>query len=206
MNIVEYTNGQTNSTKITENFKVSEFSCNDGSGYMKLDLDGVEQLQQVRDVIGGAINITSAYRNETYNAKVGGASSSKHITGQAFDCQFSAVGLPLFCKTAQVAGFKGIILYDKLNFVHVDTRDSQYFAYNDTSKTVTTWLTQISSGSSGQDVTDLQTMLNKVDGAGLDVDGKFGSATKAAVMAFQTANNLVIDGICGKLTWTALLQ
>lgn len=36
------------------------------------------------------------------------------------------------------------------------------------------------------------------------VDGKFGTETRAAVRAFQTAAGLVVDGVCGPKTWAAL--
>ena len=40
---------------------------------------------------------------------------------------------------------------------------------------------------------------------GVDADGIFGSKTKAAVLAYQSASGLTADGICGPKTWTALL-
>lgn len=40
---------------------------------------------------------------------------------------------------------------------------------------------------------------------GLTVDGAYGSKTKKAVAAYQSANNLKSDGICGAKTWNALI-
>lgn len=54
-------------------------------------------------------------------------------------------------------------------------------------------------GSSGPDVVTLQTKL------AISADGKFGPMTKAAVMAFQSANGLVADGVVGTKTWAALM-
>ena len=54
------------------------------------------------------------------------------------------------------------------------------------------------------DVIDLQTMLNKVNGAGLDVDGIFGAGTQQAIKNYQSRKGLTADGICGDATWTAL--
>lgn len=62
----------------------------------------------------------------------------------------------------------------------------------------------VRSGSRGDDVKTLQTMLNAVQNAGLSVDGIFGSLTEAAVKRFQSANGLTVDGICGAKTWAAL--
>jgi peptidoglycan hydrolase-like protein with peptidoglycan-binding domain len=53
----------------------------------------------------------------------------------------------------------------------------------------------------------LQFMLNFVKGTDdLDVDGIFGPKTEAAVRAFQQNENLSVDGIVGKQTWTTLLR
>ncbi len=41
---------------------------------------------------------------------------------------------------------------------------------------------------------------------GIDVDGIFGQDTKRAVSAYQSANKLDADGVCGPKTWKALLD
>ncbi|NEQ72419.1 MAG: peptidoglycan-binding protein [Okeania sp. SIO2C9] len=70
-----------------------------------------------------------------------------------------------------------------------------------TTQTTSTRLT-VSLGSTGQDVKDLQVVLNAtVADNSLVVDGVFGNLTKAAVMAFQKENGLTIDGIVGSQTW-----
>lgn len=51
------------------------------------------------------------------------------------------------------------------------------------------------------EVCALQILLN----AGLDVDGVFGTKTKKAVAAYQSANGLEPDGKCGSKTWAALI-
>jgi hypothetical protein len=58
-------------------------------------------------------------------------------------------------------------------------------------------------GTSGADVRRMQTLLN-AKGIAVGVDGIFGSKTADAVKAFQSANNLVADGVCGRHTWDAL--
>ena len=62
---------------------------------------------------------------------------------------------------------------------------------------------QISYGSSGDDVKKLQELLNG-NGYSLDVDGRFGPKTQAAVKDYQTKNKLKVDGIVGTNTWGAL--
>lgn len=63
---------------------------------------------------------------------------------------------------------------------------------------------ELTVGSRGKLVTDLQRELKQ---AGFDpkaIDGDFGAHTKAAVEAFQRARHLTVDGVAGKETWTAL--
>ena len=62
---------------------------------------------------------------------------------------------------------------------------------------------QVSYGSQGSDVTELQKLLNK-NGYKLDEDGIFGAKTQAAVKDYQQKNNLTVDGIAGEQTWGAL--
>lgn len=58
-------------------------------------------------------------------------------------------------------------------------------------------------GMTGADVRELQQKLGEW-GYPLQVDGKFGPLTKAAVEAFQKACQLKVDGIVGIQTWTEL--
>lgn len=59
-------------------------------------------------------------------------------------------------------------------------------------------------GDKGENVKTLQTILNEVDDAGLDVDGSFGSKTQTAVKNFQKEYKLKVDGIAGPATWSKL--
>ncbi|MEV2243011.1 peptidoglycan-binding protein [Streptomyces sp. NPDC049970] len=61
-------------------------------------------------------------------------------------------------------------------------------------------------GSAGAQVKAVQTLLNQQGYEAGAVDGAFGSATKGAVQAFQTARGLSADGVVGAKTWTALLS
>lgn len=58
-------------------------------------------------------------------------------------------------------------------------------------------------GSSGADVEALQQQLTAA-GHACTVDGKFGPATRAAVVAFQRQRGLAADGVVGPMTWQAL--
>ena len=65
---------------------------------------------------------------------------------------------------------------------------------------------QVSYGSKGSDVTELQKLLNSAGNYNLAVDGNFGSKTQAAVKDYQQKNNLAVDGIVGTNTWGALTK
>lgn len=71
---------------------------------------------------------------------------------------------------------------------------------------VTVTVKEVSTGSSGRAVKNLQLILNNRGYNCGTADGDFGSKTKAAVIAFQKAQGLGADGIVGTKTWTALFK
>jgi len=63
----------------------------------------------------------------------------------------------------------------------------------------------LSFGSTGEDVKDLQVVLNAtVAEHSLVVNGVFGNQTKKAVMVLQKQYSLTIDGIVGNQTWAVV--
>ena len=65
-------------------------------------------------------------------------------------------------------------------------------------------VTTLRKGSSGDDVKNLQELLNR-NGYNLDVDGVFGSKTQAAVRDYQAKTGISVDGIAGEQTYSALM-
>ena len=59
-------------------------------------------------------------------------------------------------------------------------------------------------GDEGSDVRDLQVMLPRFPLR--DVDGDFGPQTEGCVCDYQRSRGLMVDGICGQETWTALYE
>ena len=122
-----YSKAKNGNQKLSENFKVKEFACKDGSDPIFISPELVEVLQAIRDHFGKAVTITSAYRTSAHNKskKVGGKAYSQHLYGTAADIKVKGV------KPREVAAFAetllpdrgGIGVYD--TFVHVDVRQSK---------------------------------------------------------------------------------
>ena len=110
------------STYLSKNFKVREFKCNDGSDTVLISDKLVGLLQNIRDHFGAAVTINSAYRTESYNKKIGGATKSQHVNGTAADIVVKGA-TPL-----EVAQYVEHIMPDSggigvyQSFTHVDVR------------------------------------------------------------------------------------
>ena len=142
MAIKTYKRGSTD--KLSTNFKVSEFLCH-GSGCCtegKVDEELVKILQKIRDHFGKPVYISSAYRCETWNKKVGGVSRSYHRYGQAADIKVDGVKPAEVAKYAESIGVLGIGLYETDSdghFVHVDTRTTKSYWYGQKQEKRTTF-------------------------------------------------------------------
>lgn len=126
--------------KLSENFKVYEFSCK-GNGCcstVKIDSDLVKYVQKIRDHFKKPLVIGSGYRCPTYNSKVlNAAKQSKHTMGMAADISIKGVAPAEIAKYAESLGIKGIGLYD--TFVHIDTRKTKFFWYSHAQEPRTTF-------------------------------------------------------------------
>ena len=109
-------------TKLSKNFTLSEFACNDGSKEITIDYELIDKLQQLRDMLGKPIKVTSGYRTVAYNKKCGGIATSNHLIGKAADIKVSGMTPLELAKVADKIGFKGIGVYP--TFTHVDTQGS----------------------------------------------------------------------------------
>lgn len=109
--------------KLSTNFKVKEFKCYDGTDTVFVSPKLVEILQEARDYFKAPITINSAYRTDSHNSKVGGATYSQHKYGTAADIVVKGktpkVVYDWFDK--KMPNFGGIGLYN--GFVHVDVRE-----------------------------------------------------------------------------------
>ena len=129
MSVKTYLLSKDGERNISPNFQVKEFRCKDGADTILIDADFVQKyLQKIRDYFGVAVTINSGYRTAAYNRKVGGATNSYHIKGQAFDIVVRGKTPKEVAQCAQKLGIMGIIQYN--SFVHVDSRTTKYWARN----------------------------------------------------------------------------
>ena len=66
-------------------FKKAEFACKCGCGASEMEEKLVKTADKVRDYFGKTMIVSSGRRCSTHNAKVGGVSNSRHLTGKAMD-------------------------------------------------------------------------------------------------------------------------
>jgi len=115
--------------KVSKNFQDTEFACKGKAqgkvccdSEMKLNQELIEVLQDIRNVYGRSVKITSSYRCPIHNKRVGGVWTSQHLLGTAADIQVSGI-VPYL--VAQYFDDKypdkyGIGTYN--TFTHVDVR------------------------------------------------------------------------------------
>ena len=107
--------------KLSTNFRVREFACNDGTDPIFIDSDLVAVLQKIRDHFGKPVTITSAYRTPPHNSREGGTTYSQHLYGKAADIKISGVTpkkVADYAETLLPEG--GIGIYN--TFTHIDVR------------------------------------------------------------------------------------
>lgn len=108
--------------KVSTNFRVKEFACNDGSDPVFVDSELVEILQKIRNYFGKPVTITSAYRTPTHNKSCGGTTYSQHLYGKAADIKISGVSPEKVAQYAEklLTNSGGIGIYN--TFTHIDVR------------------------------------------------------------------------------------
>ena len=107
--------------KLSTNFRVREFACNDGTDPIFIDSDLVSVLPKIRTHFGKPVTITSAYRTPPHNSNSGGTNYSQHLYGKAADIKISGVTpkkVADYVETLLPEG--GIGIYN--TFTHIDVR------------------------------------------------------------------------------------
>lgn len=120
-----YSRAKDGLNKLSTNFKVNEFACNDGSDPIFISSDLVKILQKIRTHFGKPVVINSAYRTVTKNKAVGGAAYSQHLYGMAADITISGVSPKTVAAYAEtlLPNTGGIGIYS--TFTHIDVRKAK---------------------------------------------------------------------------------
>jgi len=118
--------------KLSNNFNLNEFNKHNfalSDMILKNIQELAKNLQVLRDEVKKPITVTSGYRNAAYNAKIGGAKASQHLTGRAADIKISgmtpkevaAVIEKLIAAGKMKEGGLGIYR----TWIHYDTRETK---------------------------------------------------------------------------------
>ena len=124
MSVKTYSLKKDGEKQLSEDFKVKEFRCKDGTDKILVSPETVKILQSVRDYFGKIVHINSAYRTPAYNKKVGGASASQHVKGTA--CDIRVDGVP------------------PVSYTHLDVYKRQVFNITNGYQQVEDWANSIS--------------------------------------------------------------
>ena len=107
-----------------KNFSENEMACNCGCGQNECKDEMVSLLQKLRDDVGFPIRLSSAFRCESWNQKVGGHPSSSHMEGLAIDILCRGEKALQIVESAIKLGFTGVGISQKhgQRFVHLDVK------------------------------------------------------------------------------------
>lgn len=122
-----YSKKNDGSKKLSTNFRVREFACQDGSDAVLVAPRLVMVLQSIRDHFGAAVSINSGYRTPQYNEKVGGVAHSQHCYGTAADITVKGVSVAKVAAYARkiMPDWGGVGVYEKKGFTHIDVRETR---------------------------------------------------------------------------------
>lgn len=111
--------------KLSANFKVREFACEDGSDVVFVSDGLVQVLQAIRSHFGRTTNVNSGYRTPSHNKKVGGEEYSQHLYGLAADIEVKGINPKTVAAYVEklLPNMGGIGIYSW--GVHIDVRKTK---------------------------------------------------------------------------------
>ena len=117
---------------LTDHFTTAEHACNgcndgDCGKFQKLHPKLYPLLEELRAVVERPLPISSGYRCESHNERVGGSKNSQHLHGCAVDIRLPNRNIVHeVALEAVLCDFKGFGLYD--TWLHLDLRESDTIA------------------------------------------------------------------------------
>ena len=107
-----------NDIRLSPHFSLKEFEC-PCCKCVRLDEKLLAKLEALRVLWGKSIVITSGYRCERHNRKIGGARNSLHMKGKAVDIKVPEREQGKILTLCKLLGLR-VIPYGRRNFAHID--------------------------------------------------------------------------------------
>lgn len=126
---------------LTPHFNKKEFASKDGAGMPEPVWQNIKtlakQLEVLRSHLNKPITVTSGFRSETHNNRIGGSKTSQHLLGKASDLQVKGLKPKTVYKAIEKLIEQGKMLQGGLGlydtFVHYDIRGKEARWDNSTS-------------------------------------------------------------------------
>lgn len=106
------------------NFNQKEFVMGDINVFDDMNEKFLLKLDNVREIFGQPMIITSSYRNAIYNKQVGGSENSMHLLGRAVDIKISQYTGVQIRKLVNILTCLGLSYGIDKNFIHIDDREN----------------------------------------------------------------------------------
>lgn len=113
--------------KLSKDFDSKEFACPCCGGEM-VDAKLIFELQELRDLVGKPVDISSGYRCKKENKRIGGYECSPHLTGLAVDIKVKGMSPVRLADIAKTLNNVRLGIYP--NHLHIDVlppRPSRYW-------------------------------------------------------------------------------
>ena len=118
---------------LTPHFNKKEFASKDGAGMPEPVWQNIKtlakQLEVLRSHLNKPITVTSGFRSETHNNRIGGSKTSQHLLGKASDLQVKGLKPKTVYKAIEKLIEQGKMLQGGLGlydtFVHYDIRGKE---------------------------------------------------------------------------------